>query len=120
MEQKKKGTARISDEAVRRKTGKGWDEWTLILDEWDVKAWGHRMTARYLREFFGLSPWWARTVTNRHERLKGVNHPTAKAGGLCLCSTATLHTVAGSQLWLHRTTHQGQSTSAPYSSSLAG
>jgi hypothetical protein len=72
MEQKKKGTARISDEAVRRKTGKGWDEWTLILDEWDVKSWGHRMTARYLREFFGLSPWWARTVTNRHERLKGL------------------------------------------------
>ena len=33
MEQKKKGTARISDEAVRQKTGKGWDEWTLILDE---------------------------------------------------------------------------------------
>jgi len=72
MEQKKKGTARISDEAVRQKTGKGWDEWTLILDEWDVKSWGHRMTARYLREFFGLSPWWARTVTNRHERLKGL------------------------------------------------
>ncbi len=39
--------------------------------------------------------------------------------GLCLCSTAILHTVAGVQLWLHRMTHQGVLTRRPCSSSLA-
>ena len=43
-----------------------------------------------------------------------------EGGGLCLCSTATLHTWRGEQLWLQRLTHQGQLTTAPYSSSLAG
>lgn len=49
-----------------------------------------------------------------------VSHPPAKAGGLCLNSTATLSIFADVQLWLHRSTHRGQLTSAPYSSSLAG
>src|SRR5256885_6134797 len=49
-----------------------------------------------------------------------VRYPSPKGRDLCLCSTAILHSVAAVQLWLHRMTHQGQLTSAPYSSSLAG
>src|SRR5438876_8826967 len=52
--------------------------------------------------------------------IHGVNDPTAKAEGLCLSSTATLHIFADVQLWLHRSTHQGVLTRRPYSSSLAG
>ena len=33
--------------------------------------------------------------------------------GLCLASTAVLHTLAGVQLWLHRPTHQGLLTIVP-------
>jgi hypothetical protein len=49
-----------------------------------------------------------------------VSHPIAKARGLCLDSTATLHTDEGVQLWLQRPIHQGLLTRAPCSSSLAG
>jgi len=36
-----------------------------------------------------------------------VSDPTAKAGGLCLGSTATLRSESAAQLWLHRSTHRG-------------
>src|SRR6266516_6188295 len=45
--------------------------------------------------------------------------PCLKTRGLCLSSTAILHTFAGVQLWLHRMTHQGVLTRRPCSSSLA-
>jgi hypothetical protein len=51
--------------------------------------------------------------------LLGVNYPMSKDKGLCLCSTATLRSVAAAQLWFQRTTHQGQVTSAPFWPSLA-
>src|SRR6266571_707523 len=40
--------------------------------------------------------------------------------GLCLSSTAILHTARGVQLWLQRSTHRGVLTRRPCSSSLAG
>ena len=49
-----------------------------------------------------------------------VSDPTAKAGGLCLDSTATLRSARAAQLWLHRPTHQGIPTIGFGSYSLAG
>jgi hypothetical protein len=38
--------------------------------------------------------------------LVSYQHPV-NGTGLCLSSTATLHTARGVQLWLHRSTHRG-------------
>lgn len=54
-----------------------------------------------------------------HLRESDVRDPIAKAMGLDLNSTATLHTDEGVQLWLQRSIHQGILTKYPYSSSLA-
>ena len=62
MSEKKTGFRRISDEAVKAKTGKGWEEWFKILDA----------RVEQLREHHGLSPWWAQTVTIRYERERGL------------------------------------------------
>jgi peptidase S24-like protein len=51
--------------------------------------------------------------------IRKVNDPRLKRGGLCLSSTATRNIFADVPLWLHRLTHQGQSTSAPFLPSLA-
>ena len=66
------GYRRISDEAVRTKTGKGWEEWFSILDTWRVKEKGHTKSAKHLREDYGLSPWWAQAVTIRYEWERGL------------------------------------------------
>ncbi len=57
MSEKKTGFRKISDESVCQKTGKGWEEWYRILDEWDMKEKGHTITAKHLRECYGISLW---------------------------------------------------------------
>jgi DNA mismatch repair ATPase MutS len=65
--EKKVGFRRISEEAVKTKTGKVWGEWFTILDTWSVKENGHTQSTKHLREHYGLSPWWAQAVTIRYE-----------------------------------------------------
>ena len=72
MAKAQRGTRAISDEAVRSKTGRGWDEWFAVLDEWDVPAVGHTATAKRLREELGVDPWWAQAVTVRYEHERGL------------------------------------------------
>lgn len=67
MAEKKTGFRRISDEAVLAKTGKGWEEWLRILDEWGMEEKGHTLTAKHLQEEYGFGPWWAQAVTIRYE-----------------------------------------------------
>ena len=72
MSEKKVGFRRISDEAVKAKTGKVWREWFTILDTWGAKKKGHTQSAKHLREHYGLSPWWAQAVTIRYEWERGL------------------------------------------------
>ena len=72
MSEKKVGFRRISDEAVKAKTGKVWGEWFTILDTWGAKKKGHTQRAKHLREHYGLSPWWAQAVTIRYEWERGL------------------------------------------------
>jgi len=70
--EKKVGFRRISNEAVKAKTGKIWGEWFPILDTWGAKEKGHTQNAKHLREHYGLSPWWAQAVTIRYEWERGL------------------------------------------------
>jgi len=72
MSEKKVGFRRISDEAVKAKTGKVWGEWFTILDTWGAKKKDHTQSAKHLREHYGLSPWWAQAVTIRYEWERGL------------------------------------------------
>ncbi len=72
MAEAKAGTRRISEDAVRSKTGRGWDEWFAIIDRSDVKASGHTAIARYLRDEQDVNPWWAQAVTVRYEYERGL------------------------------------------------
>jgi len=67
MAEKKTGSRRISDEAVRAKTGKGWEEWFRILDTWGAKEKRHTQSAKHLLEHYEVGPWWAQAVTIRYE-----------------------------------------------------
>jgi hypothetical protein len=63
---------RISEDSVRRRTGKGWDEWLAILDDWGAADKGHTESAKHLRDAHGVSPWWAQAVTVRYEYERGL------------------------------------------------
>jgi hypothetical protein len=45
-----------SDESIRRRTGRGWEEWFDVLDEWGAADRTHREIARWVAEQQGVVP----------------------------------------------------------------
>lgn len=74
----------MSDEAVRKGTGKGWEEWIRILDRWGAVEKAHKAIARYLSDELGLDGWWAQTVTVGYERARGLRELGQVKGGFGL------------------------------------
>ncbi|MCY4436210.1 MAG: SRPBCC domain-containing protein [Chloroflexi bacterium] len=63
---------KISDAAVRKATGKGWDAWFVLLDGEGAKALPHKQIARLLHEKSYIeNGWWCQTVTVEYERARG-------------------------------------------------
>jgi Domain of unknown function (DUF4287) len=61
----------MSDESIRRRTGRGWEDWFDLLDETGVSELSHKEMARWLREEQGIDGWDAQSVTVSYERARG-------------------------------------------------
>lgn len=75
------GARRISDEAVRAKTGKSWEQWFRILDRWGAAAKAHAVTAKHLAERHGIGPWWSQMITARYEMERGLRDAPERPRG---------------------------------------
>jgi uncharacterized protein YndB with AHSA1/START domain len=70
-----------SDHAIRARTGRGWEEWFDLLDEWGAPERSHREIARRIAELQGIRPlaWNAQAVATSYERARGLravgDHP---------------------------------------------
>jgi hypothetical protein len=62
----------VSDDAVRERTGHGWEHWLDELDEWGGVEHDHTEIARHLREDIGVPGWWAQSITVGYERARGM------------------------------------------------
>ena len=52
----------LSDDAVRRRTGRGWEEWLDLLDEWGAGERRHKEIARWVADEHALDNWSAQSV----------------------------------------------------------
>lgn len=57
----------IDDDTVRLKTGRSWGEWSRLLRERGAHPGQDAQTARYLRNEYEISTWWANTITARYQ-----------------------------------------------------
>jgi hypothetical protein len=62
----------IGDEEVKAATGKSWQEWFALLDEYGVAERGHDLTVKYLKEHHRLPDSWAKEVAFRYENDRGL------------------------------------------------
>src|SRR6185503_6538370 len=69
----------ISDDAVKKATGKTWKEWFSLLDKQNAQKLAHRDIAQLLNRKHLDSQWWAQMVTVVYERARGLRelHQTA-------------------------------------------
>ena len=79
----------VSDEAIRRGTGKGWDEWFRLLDGWNAAARTHAEIARHLAEEHGVGGWWAQSVTVGYERARGLRAVHQQPDGFSVNASKT-------------------------------
>jgi uncharacterized protein YndB with AHSA1/START domain len=72
----------VSNDAVKKATGHGWDEWLRVLDKAGAMDWDHKQIVAFLEKNYDLSGWWQQTVTVGYEKAKGrrVVGQTADAG----------------------------------------
>jgi uncharacterized protein YndB with AHSA1/START domain len=73
----------VSDEAVKRATGKVWSEWFSILDKMGARKMEHKEIAEKLFEAYkpGLSGWWSQMVTVGYEQARGKRAKGQRASG---------------------------------------
>ncbi len=71
----------MSDDAIRSGTGRGWDEWCDLIDEYPHRADGHKAIADHVRNDHGVDAWWAQGVTVGYERITGLRLPHQMADG---------------------------------------
>jgi uncharacterized protein YndB with AHSA1/START domain len=80
-----------SDEAVRRRTGRGWQEWFEILDRAGAKEMDHKSIVAYLNENHALSSWWQQQVTVTYEQERGLRKVHQMADGYQISRSKTIN-----------------------------
>jgi uncharacterized protein YndB with AHSA1/START domain len=81
-----------SDEAIRRRTGRGWEEWFDLLDDWGAAERTHREMARWIAEQQGLHPlaWNVQAVVGGYELVRGLRAPGEHADGFAITASKTV------------------------------
>jgi hypothetical protein len=83
-------TLTVSDEVIRRRTGRGWEEWFDLLDEWGAVERSHREIARWLRSEHGIDGWSAQSVTVSYERARDLRAVGERPGGFSVTASKTV------------------------------
>lgn len=72
---------RMSDEAVKERTGKVWAEWFRILDKAGAKKWTHKEITGYLAKTEKAGPWWNQMIAVDYEHERGIREKFQKCDG---------------------------------------
>jgi len=81
---------RVSDAAIRKSTGKTWDEWFPILDAWGAREKTHTEIARYVSQEHGVPGWWAQSVTVAYEHARGMRLKYERPDGFSVTASKTI------------------------------
>jgi hypothetical protein len=80
----------MSDEAILRRTGRGWEEWFDLLDDWGATERPHREIARWVADEHGIDGWGAQAVTVTYERARGLRAVGEHADGFAITASKTV------------------------------
>jgi hypothetical protein len=81
-----------SDERIRERTGRGWEEWFDLLDDWGAAERPHREISRWVADQLGIGPlvWEAQAVTSSYERTRGLRAVGETEQGFAVSATRTV------------------------------
>ncbi len=81
-----------SDESIRERTGRGWEEWFDRLDDWGAAERPHREIARWVAAELDIDPlaWNAQAIAYSYERTRGLREPGERADGFAVTVSRTV------------------------------
>lgn len=82
---------RMSDEAVKAKTGKTWKQWFTILDKAGAKKMSHQEIVKYLKTEQEVGPWWQQMVTVTYEQARGLRKQHERPDGYQISVSRTVN-----------------------------
>ena len=80
----------VSEARVVEATGRGWQDWFAVLDEWEAAKRSHTEIARWLRTDRGVPGWYAQSITVGYERARGLRAPGERPDGFAVGATRTV------------------------------
>lgn len=80
---------RMSDDAVKAKTGRAWPEWFKLLDKTGAKKMNHQQIVAVVGKH-GAGPWWQQMVTVTYEQARGLRQKHEKPGGYEISVSRTI------------------------------
>jgi hypothetical protein len=81
---------RMSDEAVKAKTGKTWKDWFSVLDKAGARKMTHQEIVKFLNSEHHVGPWWQQMVTVTYEQQRGLRDKHEKPDGYQISVSRTL------------------------------
>jgi hypothetical protein len=81
---------RMSDAAVKSKTGKNWKEWFALIDKAGGKKMTHQEIVKYINSEHGAGPWWQQMITATYERHTGRRAEHEKPSGFEISVSRTI------------------------------
>ncbi|MEU0493117.1 hypothetical protein ABZ249_28150 [Nocardiopsis sp. NPDC006139] len=86
--------ARVSSDAVRERTGRGYDEWFAVLDAWGATGRTHKEIAAHLVRERDVAGWWAQSLTVAYEQERGMRAPGQRKDGYSANASKTVRAPA--------------------------
>jgi hypothetical protein len=80
----------IGAEAVKAKTGRGWNEWFAILDKAGAKKLNHKEIVGIINLKYDVSPWWKQMITVAYEQERGLREKHQKIDGFQISKSKTV------------------------------
>jgi uncharacterized protein YndB with AHSA1/START domain len=80
----------VSAEAVRKATGKSWDEWFTLLDKFGGPAKGRKAINEFLYSKHKVDAWWTTTLVVEYEKARKVTEKDGHAKGYTICATKAI------------------------------
>ncbi len=80
----------MSDAAIRRRTGRGWEEWFDLLDEWGAAERSHKEIASWLADEQETGGWSSQAVTVSYERARGMRAVGERPDGFSITASKTV------------------------------
>lgn len=83
---------KTTDEKIRQRTGRGWEEWFALLDEWGAQERPHREIARWLAAQEGLHPlaWNVQAIVSSYELARAMRVTGEKEDGFAITASRTV------------------------------